>query len=66
MLKENVKIRKASLVNQGNSDDVTKATPADRIAMVWLLTLNVWTFKEGGLAELRVQKHIVRVHRKKS
>jgi hypothetical protein len=59
-----VKIRKARLIDQDNTDDLVKTSPADRIAMVWPLTLNAWSFKEGRLAEPRLQRHIIRVYRR--
>src|SRR5688500_13616501 len=39
-------------------------TPAVRIAMVWTLTLQAWSFKGGGDAESRLRRDVGRVVRK--
>jgi hypothetical protein len=42
---------------------VRSLTPAERMAMVWPLTLQAWEFKEGFDHEPRLQRHVVRVVR---
>ena len=40
-----------SLAMQGTDDVVPKMTPAERIALVWPLTLDAWSFKEPSIAD---------------
>jgi hypothetical protein len=40
---------------------VADATPAERIQMVWPLTLEAWSLKDPKIAERRFQKHVVRI-----
>lgn len=42
---------------------VKSLSPAERIAMVWPLTLQAWAFKEGLDHEPRLQRHVVRIVR---
>lgn len=42
-------------------EDLDEATPSERISMVWLPTLKVWSFKEETFAESRLQRHSARV-----
>jgi hypothetical protein len=53
------------LKDQGFEPDLTGTSPAERLAMVWPLTLEVWSFKEPISAESRLQRHVVRVVRRK-
>jgi hypothetical protein len=39
-------------------------TPAERLDMMWQLTVDVWSFTGTPLAEPRLQRHIVSVHRR--
>ena len=48
-----------------NEDDLLKSTtPAERVAMMWQLTVDAWAFKGEQVAELRLPRHIVRVLRR--
>ncbi|MDH4038108.1 MAG: hypothetical protein OEX18_05860 [Candidatus Krumholzibacteria bacterium] len=47
--------------HEGFDDDLKDATPADRIAMVWPLTVDVWAFMGYDIAQYRLSRHIVRV-----
>lgn len=58
-------LRVSRLQDQGSEDDLAKTTPAERIEMVWPLTLDAWSLKEPMSAESRLQRHIVRVLRRK-
>jgi hypothetical protein len=58
-------LRVSRLQDQGSEDDLAKTTPAERIEMVWPLTLDAWSFKEPMSAESRLQRHIVRILRRK-
>ena len=60
-------IRVSNLAAQDQSDveDLSKTTPAERVQMMWQLTLDAWAFKGDPVAELRLPRHIVRVLRRK-
>ena len=60
---ETRKIRVSTLREQDQSDDLLKTTPAERLQMMWQLTLDAWAFKGEPVAELRLPRHIVRVLR---
>jgi hypothetical protein len=47
-------------------DDLKETTPAQRLAMMWQLTLDAWAVKGEPIAELRLSRHIVRVLRRES
>jgi len=59
-------VRVTSLQQQDrfNRDDVSRTTPAERLQMMWQLTLDAWAFKGEPVAELRLPRHIVRVLRR--
>lgn len=49
----------------GNPDDVADRTPEERLAMMWQLTRDAWAFtKHPDRAESRLQRHVVRAHRR--
>jgi hypothetical protein len=60
------KLRIRKLDEQSDKDDLESTTPAQRIEMMWQLTLDAWAFKGEPLAELRLPRHIVRVLRRES
>ena len=64
VLERNIEVRKTSLKEE--SDDLKNTTPAERLGMMWQLTLDAWAFKGEPVAEPRLQRHIVRVFRRKS
>jgi hypothetical protein len=41
-------------------------TPAERVDMMWQLTLDAWSFTGAPIAESRLPRHIVSIHRGKS
>ena len=59
-------IRVSDLRSQDRADiqDLSKTTPAERLQMMWQLTLDAWAFKGEPVAELRLPRHIVRVLRR--
>lgn len=57
------RIEASSLQMQGSDVVVRDASPAERMAAVWQLTLDAWAFKDPQLAESRFQRHVVRVVR---
>jgi len=61
-----IKVRKSRLQNQGNDDDLRETTPAERLAMLWPMTLSAWSFRGDFRAESRLQRHIVHIQRRKS
>ncbi len=52
------------LKDQGSENDLAGTTPAERISIVWPLTLEVWSFKEQTDAESRLPRHIVHLRRR--
>lgn len=56
-------VRKRSLGGP-EPDDLGASTPAERMGMVWLLTLQSWAFKDGRTDEPRLSRHVVRVVRR--
>ena len=54
---------KTTLHAQGNEDSIPNATPAERIGMVWQLTLDAWAFMDPTSAKSKFQRHVVRVKR---
>jgi hypothetical protein len=38
-------------------------TPAERLDMMWQLTIDAWSFTGEPIAESRLPRHIVRIHR---
>ena len=59
-------IRVSNLTAQDRADieDLSKTTPAERLQMMWQLTLDAWAFKGEPVVELRLPRHIVRVLRR--
>jgi hypothetical protein len=45
-------------------DDVAHLTPAERMAMVWPLTLAAWAFKNDPDAPDRLPRHVIRLVRR--
>ena len=58
-------VRKTTLAEADRRDDLSDKTPAERIEMMWQLTLDTWAFKENLDVEPRLQRHIVVVKRGK-
>jgi hypothetical protein len=61
--REHYPVRKTTLEHQGADDAVRRMTAAERIAMVWTLSVQAWQFKEPGGDEPRLRRHVVRVVR---
>ena len=59
-------IRKTTLQDQDDSGIIANATPAERIGMVWQLTLDAWTFLDANIAKSEFQRHVGRVERRES
>jgi hypothetical protein len=63
---ETKKVSVLKLHEQDKHDDLRSTTPAQRLEMMWQLTLDAWAFKGEPVAELRLPRHIVRVLRRES
>jgi hypothetical protein len=59
-------VRIFRLQDQDKYDDLLLTTPAQRLEMMWQLTLDAWAFKGEPIVELRLPRHIVRVLRRES
>lgn len=59
-------LRIRQLDEDSDKDDLASTTPAQRIEMMWQLTLDAWAFTGEPIAELRLPRHIVRVLRRES
>lgn len=57
-------VRKLRLEDEGKGSQVEHLTAAERVAMVWQLTVQAWTFKEGRWDEPRLRRDVVRVVRR--
>jgi hypothetical protein len=53
------------LSEEGKDEDVLAMTPAERIEMMWPLTVRAWAFKGEDLRGARLQRHVVRVIRRR-
>ena len=63
---ETKKVRVSKLEEQDETDDLRSTTPAERLEMMWQLTMDAWAFKGEPIAELRLPRHIIRVLRRES
>lgn len=57
-------VRLRPLSEQGEEDDLRATTMAERIQMMWQLTVDAWAFKEGFAVESRLPRHVVRIERR--
>ena len=58
-------VKLTTLDQQGRDVGVPDATPAERLLMVWPLTLTAWAFKEPNVVQPRLQRDVVRTVRRK-
>ena len=56
-------VRRIALADEGDESYLRSLTPAERIAMVWPITLQAWAFKEGPRGEPRLRRDAVRIVR---
>ena len=56
-------VRVTRLHEHGGGTDLENTTPAERLSMMWQLSLDVWAFKGEPIAQLRLPRHVVRVVR---
>ena len=57
-------VRVRRLHEQDNDDDLRDTTPAERLGMMWQLTLDAWAFKGESVAQSRLPRHIVHLLRR--
>ena len=55
--------RKIRLSEEGRESNLVHLTPSERVAMVWPLTVQAWTFKDGKWDESRLRRDVVRIER---
>ena len=49
-------------IREGDDDDeLRQMTPAERVGLMWQLTLDAWAFRGGFDAESRLSRHTVSV-----
>ena len=56
-------VKLTTLDQQERDSGVPNATPAERLLMVWPLTVTAWAFKEPNVVQPRLQRHIARLIR---
>ncbi len=59
--KDKINIKK---LHDQNDDNFVDASPAERIACMWDLTVEIWSLKERKHVESRLQRHITNIIRK--
>jgi hypothetical protein len=59
-----IRVRKTTLAAAGERDDEMGLTPGQRVEIVWQLTRDAWTFKDGRWDEPRVRRDVGRVIRR--
>jgi hypothetical protein len=57
-------VRRATFKEQGQEPDLRATTAAERLAMMWQLTLDAWAFRGEPVDESPLPRHIVRVLRR--
>ena len=62
----NLVIRKVSLRDADQVNDLAGLSPRQLIGMMWQLTLDAWSFKEKLGVEPRLQRHVVVLIRRES
>jgi hypothetical protein len=64
MARERVTARLLRIDDPRASEPPSAPTAAERLAMVWPLTLDAWAFKGAPIGESRLPRHVVRVVRR--
>ncbi len=59
-------VRVTTLQGQDDRGIILDATPAERMGMVWQLTLDAWAFRDPIRAKSEFQRHVARVERRAS
>jgi hypothetical protein len=63
MNRSHYQTRKLHLDDEGRAPGVAHLSPADRVGLVWTLTIQAWTFKDGTWHEPRLRRDAVRTLR---
>jgi hypothetical protein len=63
---DRTRVVKTTLRDQDDRGIISDATPAQRMGMVWQLTLDAWAFMDPASAKSEFQRHVVRVERRGS
>jgi GH25 family lysozyme M1 (1,4-beta-N-acetylmuramidase) len=58
-------VRKSTLKEEGNDSDLSHFTSAERMAMVWPLTVAAWAMKGIDVSSMRLQRDVERVVRRR-
>lgn len=59
-------VRKSTLAESDIPGDLSALTPGERVVLVWQLTKEAWTFKDGRWDEPRLRRDVGRVVRRRS
>ena len=59
-------VRKVPLAASDQAGDVSHLSPGQRVEMVWQLTKDAWTLKDGRWDEPRLRRDVGRVIRRRS
>lgn len=58
--------RIGSLADSSFDEDLRYVSMADRLAMVWPMTVDAWAMVDPNACEQRLQRHVVRISRGES
>jgi len=61
---DRTRLVKTTLHDQDADGVIAAATPAERMLMVWPMTLDAWAFLDPESARREFQRHVVRVERR--
>ncbi len=62
-MSDSLRIIKSSLQRETEDNEIATLSPSERVALMWQITVDAWSFKENFNAESRLQRHIVSVRR---
>ena len=62
--RKDVRVRKMTLAESERDDDLASLPPGRRVELVWQLTRDAWTFKDGKWDEPRLRRDVGRVIRR--
>lgn len=63
MDRANLQVEKRSLYDDRPDEFLQNCTPAERVSMVWSLTMDAWSFSGEQNLESRLQRHVVSTER---
>ena len=61
---DRTRVVKTTLQDRDDRGIIPDASPAERMAMVWQMTLDAWAFMDPASAKSEFQRHVVRVERR--